>query len=78
MNEIITFDSIGEELQEYLLNKNTRYMDDEKYENDLEYYSKEIEEMSNKYPCLLGSTNDLCRDTILIKILINIIQNDHK
>lgn len=78
MEETITFDSLNEELKDFILEAKTRYWDSDQVSDIIDELTDDIVEMAKKYPILLGSPDDLYANTILLKILINVIKNDHK
>ena len=78
MEEIITFDSLSEELQDFILEAKTRYWDSDRVQDIIEEITDDIVETAKKYPIVLGSPDDLYANTILLKILINVIKNEHK
>lgn len=78
MEETITFDSLNEELKDFILEAKTRYWDCDRISDIIDCIVDDIVEMAKKYPILLGSPDDLCANAILLKILINVIKNDHK
>lgn len=78
MEEIITFDSLSEELQDFILEAKTRYWDQDRTSDIIDEIIDDIVETAKKYPIVLGSPDDLYANTILLKILINVIKNEHK